>query len=106
MRGLAQIVGERLLASRCGQLRSQFDGCEIWSQRDIQCHLTYRDNRLTQVSRQRIDRAAFDPRPGDHGFAADLALSERQRDALQRMAFETIPENLRPADRETAIRRP
>ena len=57
------------------------------------------------IGRQRIDRAALDAGARDHGFAAHRVPTERQRDALQRLAFEAIAEDVGPRDGEAAIGR-
>ena len=43
------------------------------------------------------------PRPRDHGFAAHAARAKRQRNALERMAFEAVAKDVRPGDGEPAI---
>ena len=110
-------TGERLAA-----LRRKFDrdclpfGAESFavsssmsrSGRSATCSVACPDvqDRLAQLGRQRIDRAAFDAGAGDDGFAAHGVRTECQRHALERLALEAIAENVRPGDGEAGIGRP
>ena len=107
---------------RCAALRSQLENdClprgadsrairslhfEIGPQGDVQRRLPRTRDRLAQLGRQRIDRAALDARPRDDGFAAHGVRAERQRDALERLALEAVAKNVGPGDGEAAIGRP
>ena len=79
---------------------------EIGPQGDMQRRLPRCSDRLAQLGRQRIDRAALDAGAGDDGFAADGVRTERQRDALERLALEAVAEDIGPGDGEAAIGRP
>ena len=71
-RGLAQEIGQRLLALRRRQLRDQIVRVEIGPQGDVQGRPPRTVDRLAQIGRQRIDRAALDAGAGDDGFAATV----------------------------------
>ena len=57
------------------------------------------------LRRQRIDAAAFEAVMRDHGLAAHHLAVMQQRDALERLSGETLAENIRPLNSETAIGR-
>ena len=69
--GLAQEIRQRLLAFRRREFCDQFPRLEVGTQRHLQGRLPLSD-RLAQLGRQRIDRAAFDAGSGHDGFAADV----------------------------------
>src|SRR3954471_6753342 len=62
-------------------------------------------DRLAQLCRQRIDRAAFDASSGNDRLATDAERVESQRHALERLALKTIAKDIGPGDGEAGIGR-
>jgi hypothetical protein len=103
--GLAQKSRERLLAARPAERSCELLLRHLGPQIDDQLRLARLLNRLAQMLGQSINRAAFDAVMRDHGLAADGLAVMRQRDSLERLAGEALPEDIRPLNGETAIGR-
>src|ERR1051325_7029638 len=105
MRCLAKEVREGLLALRARQFRDQIVDLRVGTQGNIERDLSIASDRLAQLGRQRIDRAALDTGSGHDRFAPDGVCTECQRHTLERLPLETVAKDIRPDNGETGIGR-